>query len=209
MATEVIFFDLDRCIFDTSTLGKGVLRRVAAPLLRADISEAQRVQMRELLLTTGLDDAAAAVGLPDSVRLEMRETYRTLTVSQSANTYGDEHCLRELPTVNILVTTGYRKFQMEKIAMLGISDLFSEIIVDALDDPELRKGKQQIFGELLERHGWTAAEVLVVGDNPRSELDAGKVLGIRTVQTLRPGVVRWEKADHHVTSLCEIAALLG
>lgn len=208
MATKAIFFDLDRCIFDTSTLGEEVLRAVAAPLLHADVSEVQRQKMGELLLTTGLDDAAAAVGLPEATVRAMRETYRTLSVPTSAQTYGDEHCIRELSTAKILVTTGYHRFQMAKVAALGIAALFDEIIVDALDEPGARKGKQQIFTELLARYGLAPNEVLVVGDNPLSELSAGKALGIPTVQTLRPGVTYWKGADHHVRSLCELSAVL-
>ena len=50
--------------------------------------------------------------------------------------------------------------------------------------------------------------MLVVGDNPRSELGAAKEVGIKTVQTLRPNIIRWDEADAHIISLYELKELL-
>ena len=100
------------------------------------------------------------------------------------------------------------KFQETKIAKLGIAHLFDEIIIDVLDDPNKRKGKTKIFEEILESNKWNKEEVLVVGDNPHSELGAAKALGITTVQTVRPTVIKWKGADHHIESLRELKTLL-
>ena len=51
-------------------------------------------------------------------------------------------------------------------------------------------------------------QVLVVGDNPDSEIEAGNQLGIRTVQILRPGVTRSSKANCHIHGLEELGGLL-
>jgi putative hydrolase of the HAD superfamily len=50
--------------------------------------------------------------------------------------------------------------------------------------------------------------MLIVGDNPDSELAAGRKLSIRTVQTLRPGVPRYPDATHHISSFYELPLLL-
>lgn len=46
--------------------------------------------------------------------------------------------------------------------------------------------------------------MLVVGDNPDSEIEAGNRLGIKTVQILRPGVPFGDSATYHVRSLSEV-----
>jgi FMN phosphatase YigB (HAD superfamily) len=51
-------------------------------------------------------------------------------------------------------------------------------------------------------------QVLIVGDNHDSEIAAGVRLGIRTVQTLRPGVPRSPAATHHIQTLHELKSLL-
>jgi len=50
--------------------------------------------------------------------------------------------------------------------------------------------------------------MLIVGDNPDSELAAGRKLCIRTVQTLRPDVPRDPEAAHHISTFHELPALL-
>ena len=52
-------------------------------------------------------------------------------------------------------------------------------------------------------------KLLVVGDNPLSELAAGRALGATTVQTVRPGVEPWPLADHRVEGLQGLLALLS
>ena len=51
--------------------------------------------------------------------------------------------------------------------------------------------------------------MLVVGDNPLSELAAGRALGATTVQTVRPGVEPWPLVDHRVEGLQGLLALLS
>ena len=92
--------------------------------------------------------------------------------------------------------------------MTGIEELFDEIIIEANDDPLNRKGKKQIFQELMEKYGWLPWEIMVVGDNPYSELKAGKELGMITVQTLRPDVFSVDGFDHYVSGISEIIELL-
>jgi FMN phosphatase YigB (HAD superfamily) len=48
--------------------------------------------------------------------------------------------------------------------------------------------------------------VLIVGDNPASEIAAGNALGMPTVQMLRPGVRPCDTARHHVHGLAELVA---
>ncbi|MFQ3616473.1 MAG: HAD hydrolase-like protein [Cyanobacteriota bacterium] len=62
---------------------------------------------------------------------------------------------------------------------------------------------------ILNAHCLSPAEVLVVGDNPDSELAAGNRLGICTVQTLRPGVEKSKLATHHIHTLGELKALVN
>jgi putative hydrolase of the HAD superfamily len=86
--------------------------------------------------------------------------------------------------------------------------LFDEIIIDALDAEDCRRGKQNIFKTLLDQHGWQPREVCVVGDNPNSELKAAKELGMIAVQVLRPSVVRAAGMDRHVQDLYELTRIL-
>lgn len=203
-----IIFDLDMCILDTHSLTGSFFDPVLSVLHQSPFSDDRKKAIEAQLWTTSLDDTVAIYSVPQDIVDALRAAYQHIEVPEGIYSYGDEACIRDLPVGKYLVTSGYRKFQETKIARLGIADLFDGIIIDATDDPQARKGKRQIFIDIMDKRGWAASEVLVVGDNPKSELGIAKHLGITTVQTVRPTVKKWEEADHHITSLTELKALL-
>lgn len=205
---KAIIFDLDMCILDTRSLTGPFFDSVLHALRDSALSEELKKRVEHQLWTSSLDDAVEMFSVPEDVAERMREAYRRIEVPDGIRTFGDEEHILSLPARKILVTSGYRKFQETKIAKLGIAGLFDEVIIDALNHRETRKGKKKIFQELLEGNGWDKSEVLVVGDNPASELGVAKSLGLRAVQTLRPTVEKWGGADHHISSLAELASLL-
>jgi putative hydrolase of the HAD superfamily len=121
--------------------------------------------------------------------------------------YPDLGALRDLHVTLFLVTSGFRRLQESKISALRIAQLFAEVHVDAIDE-ENRKGKRRIFADIMSSHGLAPDEVLVVGDNPDSEIDAGNQLGIKTVQILRPGVTRGDNASYYIDELAELKHLV-
>ncbi|MFM2331119.1 MAG: hypothetical protein RLZZ26_626 [Candidatus Parcubacteria bacterium] len=206
---KAIIFDLDMCIFDTRTLGEGILDSVLAPLHASSMPEKIKSEIDRVLWTTSLEDIIPLFGIPEDVAGLMRAAHSKLVVPQTIRTFGDEDCIRHLPTYRALVTSGYRSWQEQKIKQLGVANLFDAVIIDVIDDAKTRKGKKRIFEDLMTQHTWRPGEVLVVGDNPHSELKAGKELGMVTVQTLRPTIRRVEGFDHYVHSLIELLPLVG
>jgi len=133
-----------------------------------------------------------------SVRLEVATPMRG---------YADLRALAELPVWRFLVTSGFRRLQESKIKALGFERLFRAIYVDAIDEAD-RKGKQSVFKGILDDYRLRPEEVLVVGDDPDSEIEAGNRLGITTVQVLRAGVPRGKNASHYIDDLAELKGLL-
>lgn len=105
------------------------------------------------------------------------------------------------------MTTGFRRLQESKIRALNLKSFFDAVYVDAIGEPD-RKGKQGIFEDILNEQQLSADEGLIVGDDEASESAAGARMGIKTVQTLRPGVLRTETATFHVRSLEELRNLV-
>jgi putative hydrolase of the HAD superfamily len=103
--------------------------------------------------------------------------YESLEVRVPMRGYPDLGVLSELAVLRFLVTSGFRRMQESKIRALGIASHFTAIHIDALGDAN-RVGKEGIFRNILSQHRLQTTEVLVVGDNPDSELEAGNRLGI-------------------------------
>jgi FMN phosphatase YigB (HAD superfamily) len=131
-----------------------------------------------------------------------------MEVARPMHGYGDLPILAELPAQLFLVTSGFRRLQESKIKALNLAPFFTALYVDAIDEPD-RLGKQGVFERILTDYELTSAEVLVVGDNADSEIRAGNHLGMRTVQTLRPGVSRASNATYYIHSLPELRKLLS
>ena len=64
------------------------------------------------------------------------------------------------------------------------------------------------LGDILHDYSLQPNQVPIVGSNHDSEIAAGVRLGIRTAQTLRPGVPRSPAATYHIQGLRELGPLL-
>ncbi len=209
--TRLVIVDLDNCIYDICMLGDDAVATLLAAIRNAGLSpekeEAACQAIWNLVPHTLIDKFKLSKEAAQAVELGYRLC--RVPAGMKLHTYGDDEYLWSTPCPKILVTSGYRMFQQSKIDALGIADKFEEIIIDAMDDLTKWQGhKHVIFERLMLTRGLDPSEILVVGDSASSELAAGHALGMRTVQTLRPRVERWDSADHHITSFSELGALL-
>jgi FMN phosphatase YigB (HAD superfamily) len=207
---RAIIFDLDNCLSAADEPGKGFLEPVFDAIRRANrgrLSDEALVEAFSDCWRHPLDFVAKkheftedmlTAGWAVSVRLEVATPMRG---------YTDLRTLAELPVLRFLVTSGFRRLQESKIKALGFEPLFTAIYVDAIDEAD-RKGKRSTFEGILNDYRLRPEEVLVVGDNPDSEIEAGNQLGITTVQVLRTGVPRGNNASHYIHNLSELKGLL-
>ena len=101
-----------------------------------------------------------------------------LTYDQPMQPFADYAVIRHIPLDKFLVTTGFIKLQMSKVKMLGLEKDFKEIHI--VDPATGAKTKQHVFAELMEKYGYQPYELLVIGDDPESEIKAAGNLVIPT-----------------------------
>ena len=207
---KAIIFDLDSCLAAADEVGQQLFEpaftairaandgSVRAEKLQAAFSECWRV---------AFDAVAQKYGFTTAMRDAGWQEFRKTEVNQPMFGYSDLALLKELPARLFLVTSGFRRLQESKVRALNFGRWFAGIYIDAIDEPD-RHGKFGLFQELLATHRLQPEEVLVVGDNPDSEIEAGNRLGMKTVQILRPGVPRSECARYHIQGLGELKSIL-
>jgi FMN phosphatase YigB (HAD superfamily) len=208
--TKAIIFDLDSCLSPADEPGQ----QLFAPAFDA-ITKANRGLLSPSVLQNAFADmwrlpfdfVAEKYRFTPAMRAAAWQVLAQLEVTTPMQGYGDLDVLKELPVKCFLVTSGFRRLQESKIRALGIAPLFTAIYIDAIDQPGYR-GKQKIFEDILHDYQLQPGQVLIVGDNHDSEIAAGARLGIRTVQTLRPGVPRSTAATNHIQTLHELRPLL-
>lgn len=214
MHFAVAIFDLDNCLMDA--LSVGALFEPAFDAIRqanhGALAPAVLDEAIDQCWYTAFDLVADRYGFTPAMRSAGWEKFRQMEVRTPPRSYPDLELVLRIPLRRYLVTSGFRRLQDSKIDALGIRAWFDGVIIDALDDKDDENapphGKRPVFERILAREGCTPQQVLVIGDNPLSELGVGRALGAVTVQTVRPGIHPWELADYRVESLQEVLQIL-
>jgi FMN phosphatase YigB (HAD superfamily) len=203
---RAVFFDLDSCLCAANEPGDELYAPVFQAVRAANHGLVSEAQLRAAFADCWrfpFDGIADQYGFSPAMRMAGFAAFSRIEVRGPMRGYGDLHVLAELPAKLFLVTSGFRRLQESKVKALGIAPLFTAIHVDAIDEPN-PKGKLRAFEALLETHHLRPHEVLVVGDNPESEIAAGNQLGMTTVQILRPGVPPSPAAKYQIRTLDEL-----
>ena len=207
---RALIFDLDNCLAASDEPGREfcqpafeAIRRANQGTLSAEVLE----QAFAAIWRQPLDAVAKNFGFSKQMLDAGWEASKDLEITVPLRGYGDLSVLKELDALRFLVTSGFRRLQESKIRALGVAPLLTGFYVDAIDK-DGRKGKLNIFREIIDANRLNPAEVLVVGDSADSEIAAGNRLGATTVQILRPGVTPTADATHRIHRLDELKALM-
>ena len=207
---KALIFDLDSCLAAADEVGESLFTPAFDAIRRANNGTVSESRLRAAFADCWrfpFDFIAHKYGFSAGMRDAGFAAFSQIEVSQPMRGYGDLSVLAELPGKLFLVTSGFRRLQESKIRALGIAHLFTGVRIDAIDESR-PQGKLQAFEEILQTHQLAPSEVLVVGDNPDSEIAAGNRLGMTTIQILRPGVPGSSTATHHIHSLGELKQFL-
>ena len=210
MSIRAIIFDLDNCLAPSDEPGRGLLEPVFSAVRETNhgrLSEEELEAAFDACWVQAFDKVAKEHGFSDRMREAGWEAFARVEVEVPMRGYGDLDVLPDLGQQRFLVTSGFRRLQESKVRALGVASVFDEVVIDALDEPD-RRGKERVFASLLAKYHLEPSEVLVVGDDPESELASAESLGIRPVQILRPGIEPGSKCDQ-VHDLRELRRLLA
>jgi FMN phosphatase YigB (HAD superfamily) len=207
---KAAIFELDNCLAAATEVGESLFAPAFDAIRRANHGTVSEESLREAFADCWLhplDWVATKNGFSETMLAAGWKVLVAAEVKASMYGYGDLAILAELPVRRFLVTSGFRRLQESKVKALGLEQVFTAIHVDAIDEPD-RQGKLGLLQKILDTYHFRPADVLVVGDSPESEIDAGNRLGTRTVQILREGVPRGDNATCYIHSLVELRELL-
>jgi FMN phosphatase YigB (HAD superfamily) len=207
---RALIFDLDSCLAAADEVGDTLFAAAFQAIRSASDVHISEDRLRAAFADCWrfpFDFVADKYGFSPAMRSAGFAAFSQVEVRQPIYGYGDLAVLAEIRAKLFLVTSGFRRLQESKVKALGIRHLFTEVHIDAIDESR-PKGKLQVFEAIIKTHQLAPREVLVVGDNPESEIVAGKKLGMTTIQTLRPGVPASPAATHHIRNLAELKRFL-
>lgn len=218
---DAIIFDHDNTLAPAIGVGQDLFQPVFEAI-RAKIPSQLQSDQRYLAKVdeafeacwyTAFDAVADFYEFTGEMTAAGKSAFADLKVSASSlyACYEDSVLVKELnqQIPCFLVTSGFTVLQNSKIDHLKMRDWFDDIVIDAVEVTE-PVGKKSIFQALAAQHGpFHPARVLVVGDNPVSEIAAGNSAGMHTVQVLRPGVYEDIKARFRIWGLHDLWPILN
>jgi putative hydrolase of the HAD superfamily len=179
MRYKAIIFDLDNTIYPVQSIADDLFSGLFQLLDESGEATGEMAAIKEEVKQKPFQWVAGKYGLSKDLIQKVVQLLKGLSVSGDIKPFEDYSKTRSLALEKFLVTTGFTKLQRSKIEKMGLEKDFKEIHV--VDPETTTRTKKDIFIEVLERNGFGPSEVVVVGDDPESEIKAAQELGIKAI----------------------------
>ena len=177
---RALILDLDNTIYPVSSIAADVFNRLFALIDEegGDLSPEDKAKAKDELTRRPYHSVAERYSFSTELKNKGYEMLKAFSYDGPMYAFEDYGSIRAIKLTKFLVTTGYSKLQWSKVKALGLEPDFAEIHIV---DPEISSlTKKDVFADILKRHNYSADEVLVIGDDPESEIKAAIDLGIET-----------------------------
>jgi putative hydrolase of the HAD superfamily len=206
---RAFILDLDNTVFATDSIADKLFVPFYKFLAQHadEIGEDNIPEIKKLMLKKAWQKIADQFDLNENLVKEGSDILRGLKCDFPMHTFEDYEHVKPFKVDKFLVTMGFTDMQQSKIKMLDLESDFKETSVN---DPEKTDDtKKEVFEGILKKYGYKAEEVLVIGDDPDSEIKAGLDLGIPTVLYDVNDEYKEAKSTHHIKGYTELEAIVN
>lgn len=204
MPIKAIIYDLDNTIFPVSAIGEKLFGPVFKLIEESGKHNDQMEAIKYATMRTPFRIVAKRNNLSEDLTNKAIALQETLTYDEPIDAFEDYPEIKNITADRFLVTTGFKNMQMSKIKQLGIENDFNEVhVVNPVES-----SKKEVFADILIRYDYAPHEVLVIGDDPESEIKAAKELGIKTVLYDKDGITDPEEADFKIAHFKELKTIV-
>lgn len=208
--STTLILDLDDTIFETKTITMDQVALIFEhfrSVTKNDYSPTELENIITDLWKVPFDVVSKKYQFTPEVNAKFSKAVEIQEYQFDIKPFQDFEYIQKLHLPKVLVTTGFKKLQLAKIKALGIESVFDQIQIDEVDSDN-RIFKKGIFESILSNSSYEE-QFIVIGDNPDSELRAGKELGLKTIQMAKFGQERSNYSDYHVSSFEEIRLIIS
>ncbi|MBD0276628.1 MAG: HAD family hydrolase [Flavisolibacter sp.] len=205
MHKKAIIYDLDNTIYYVHSIGERLFASLFKIIEESKIHQENMTSIRDAIMRKPFQMVARNYQFSEELTQKGINLLKELTYEDEIRPFNDYGHIKNVPAERFLVTTGFMKLQHSKIKGMGIEPDFREIhIVDPMTS---EKTKKEVFADIMERYGYQPAEVLVVGDDPESEIKAAQELGIDTVLYDKNNLYPQARSTYRITDFKELSQL--
>ena len=200
---KAIILDLDNTIYPVQSIAESLFEPFLELLSEYPEHDADIGKIKDDMMRKPFQVVAVEHHFSDELISRTITLLQTMTYQGEIKYFDDYPEIKNINAERFLVTTGFYNLQHSKIYGMGIADDFTEIhVVDPLTST---KTKKDVFADIMERHHYKPEDVLVVGDDPESEIKAALALGIDTVLYDKTNRYAQHTALYKIASFSELA----
>ncbi|MBP0902641.1 HAD family hydrolase [Mariniflexile gromovii] len=179
MNKKAIILDLDNTIYPVSSIGEVLFSPLFQLILESGAHAEEFDLIKKDIMRKPFQKVASEYNFSKKLFEEGMNLLQETKCTMKMSVFEDYNEFKNISLKKFLVTTGFTKMQNSKVAQLGIINDFEEIHVV---DPQLSdKTKKDVFVDILTRFKFDLSDVLVIGDDPNSEIKAAQELGIDAI----------------------------
>jgi putative hydrolase of the HAD superfamily len=176
---EYIILDLDNTIYPVYSIGDELFKSLFELIEKSGEFEGSLNLVKRDIMRKPYQVVAREYRFSEPLTVSGIELLKNLEYTGLIEPFADYALVRNTPQQKFLVTTGFKKLQESKIRGMNIQNDFAEIrIVDPMTSSITKK---DVFLELINKYALPKPKLLVVGDDPDSELKAAREIGVDAV----------------------------
>lgn len=177
---KAIILDLDNTIYPVSSIAEYLFNKVFDFLdsLTDELSIVEIDKAKEEMKRRPFQWVADKYNFSETAKNEGINLLKNLEYNLPMQPYDEYKYISDTKIAKFLVTTSFTKLQWSKIKSLGIEHDFKAIYIV---DPEVSsQTKKDIFELIMNTNNLKHEDLLIIGDDPESEIKAAVTLGIDT-----------------------------
>lgn len=203
MRKKAIILDLDNTIYPVSAIS-GKLFKPLFELIRSCGEYSGDIEViKTEIMKRPFQYVAKEFLFSENLFSQSLKLLQNLTYDEPIEPFNDYKFIRNLKLEKHLVTVGFTMMQQSKVKQLGIENDFKSIHI--IDPQNTSLKKKDVFNRIISENGYETAEVIVVGDDPDSEIRAAQELGIEAVLYNRNSKFQILKSNRVITNFTELS----
>lgn len=176
---KAIIFDLDNTIYPVASIGEEVFEDLFKIIEQDGNFEGDFEDVKHAIQRQPFQVVAKDFIFSQDLLEKGTKHLKDLEYHKPVKPFDGFDQIRKMEIPKFLVTTGFEKLQWSKIRHLNLEEDFEKCFV--VDPSKSDQTKKDVFAKILNDYDLQPQEVLVLGDDLESEIQAGKDLGIDTV----------------------------
>jgi putative hydrolase of the HAD superfamily len=177
---KAIILDLDNTIFSTPSIGDKLFADLYYLLgINLNEFEGDLEDIKKDINRKPFPVVAKQYKMTQSLYKDALQLLSELTYNETIEPFPDYSEVTKIQCDKFLVTSGFPKLQNSKVKQLGIEKNFKGIYI--VDTVMTNDTKKNVFKNILQYYNYDTSEVVVIGDDPESEIAAAEELGIDAI----------------------------